>query len=122
MARANIEQLLVTYLGGLHAEHVGKQVVAGDCIQVRRIGGSRDNPGHIDRPRVQLDCRASTNSDAHDLAVLVAAELTAIPQNHAAGIVSNAVEESFLDFPDVVGNAERPRYVVEFTFVTRPTP
>ena len=120
MARVNIEKLLVTYLDGLHSEHVGKQVVEGDCIRIKRIGGSRDNPGHIDRPRVQLDCYAATNEAAHALATAVSDELMTIPQTHAAGVVSNAEESSFLDFPDLAGSAERPRYVVEFTFVTHP--
>lgn len=92
------------------------------CVVLSRIAGGSDYPGHLDRPRVQIEAWAERGQRpvAAQLmrAIRVAMSHEVIEGPHALGVVASSDEENVLYLVDQP--TSRPRYVGDFRVVIHP--
>lgn len=129
---ADVELLVTGYLrthpdvsplatGGLHTE-LGPHP-SWPLLLVKRLGGPRLYPGHISRPRVQVEAWGEQHErpEARLLAATAQAALLDLPGIHGSTVVTDVTEESDLMWlPDPVTTPARPRYLFSLLITTHP--
>lgn len=92
------------------------------CIVVTRLGGLGEYPGHLDRPRVQIDSYGNTKTVAKTLSATARAAMWLIPGSYDGAVVT-ACDESSGEIYLPVGSPgvpATPRYIFAVTLVAHP--